>query len=420
MHGDGIKLAATPHNKAVRLLDLTRSVSRAGRVPTGIDRVEFAYLKHVVDEATPAFGLVRSSLGYVLLDKAGMASLLDRFEGRTDWGSADLLSLSARKKSDHVRRAESALRKLCVARCLPSRLGRMLRSYLPEGVIYLNVGHSNLTDRTLWALRHDIPAHIVVFVHDTIPLDFPQHQRSGTPETFRAKLKRVQRFADQVIYNSADTQMRAEGYMRAWGDVPKGVVAPLGVTIAPPDPSALPFTIDAKTPYFVTVGTIEPRKNHKLLLDVWNSLSDMMPPADIPKLYICGTRGWNNEEVFARLDALPENGPVTELPGLSDGALSALLKGAKAMLFPSIAEGYGLPPIEAAALGTPVICLDLPVYREVLGDIPVYLKAPDRYLLTNLVQSLSKGLKVEQISEPSGGFTPPTWDDHFRLALMPR
>lgn len=419
MHGDGIKLAATPHNKAVRLLDLTRLVSRAGRIPTGIDRVELAYLNHVVKDTTPAFGLVRSSLGYVLLDVAGMSSLLDRIEGHKDWGPADLLAFSARKKSDPVRRAESDLRKLCVARCLPSRLGRMLRSHLPDQVIYLNVGHSNLTDRTLWALRHDISAHIVVLVHDTIPLDFPQHQRAGTPETFRAKLKRVQRFADQIVYNSSDTQLRAEGYMRAWGDVPKGIVAPLGVSIASPEPSGLPISIDVKTPYFVTVGTIEPRKNHALLLDVWESLSESMQPEDVPKLFICGTRGWNNEEVFARLDALPIDSPITELSGLTDGGLTALIQGAIAMICPSVAEGYGLPPIEAAALGTPVICLDLPVYRETLGDIPVYLKAPDRYLLTNLVQSLSKGLKVEQKSVPSGGFTPPRWDDHFRLVLMP-
>ena len=420
MHGDGIKLATTPNSEATRLLDLTRLISRAGRVATGIDRVELAYLNHLVCGANPSFGLARTSLGYVLMDAKGLRALLDRFEGRVAWGQADVLSLAARKKSDEIRRAESDLRKLCIARCLPSRLGRMLRAHLPREVVYLNVGHSNLTDRTLWALRHDVSANVTVMVHDTIPLDFPEYQRPGTPEVFRAKLKRIQRFADRVIYNSADTRMRAERYLASWGEVPEGIVAPLGIKLATPNAAVLPASVDAKSPYFVTVGTIEPRKNHALLLDVWEQLSKTLPQEQVPQLFICGARGWNNKEVFARLDTLPTDGPITELTGLPDEAINALVRDAAALIFPSEAEGYGLPPIEAVALGTPVICLDLPVYRETLGDIPVYLKAPDRYLLTNLVQSLSKGPKVEQISEPSGGFIPPTWDDHFRLAFMPR
>ena len=81
MHGDGIKLDITEHKEPARLLDLTRLIRRAGRVPTGIDRVELAYLRYVVTGPNPAFGLVRSSLGYILLDFAGLTEVLHRFEG---------------------------------------------------------------------------------------------------------------------------------------------------------------------------------------------------------------------------------------------------------------------------------------------------------------------------------------------------
>ncbi|MGB8812877.1 MAG: glycosyltransferase, partial [Paracoccaceae bacterium] len=99
----------------------------------------------------------------------------------------------------------------------------------------------------------------------------------------------------------------------------------------------------------------------------------------MPQLLIIGSRGWANEAVFARLDSVTPGGPVRELPGLSDGAVAALLDGAQALLFPSLAEGFGLPAVEAAALGVPVIASNLPVFRDILDDYPVYLDSGDSY-----------------------------------------
>ena len=68
------------------------------------------------------------------------------------------------------------------------------------------VGHSNLTARVLQGVKTALGAQISVMIHDVIPLDFPQLQRSGTVEIFRKKLQLVRKYADLVIYNSADTQ----------------------------------------------------------------------------------------------------------------------------------------------------------------------------------------------------------------------
>ncbi|MDA0962790.1 MAG: glycosyltransferase family 1 protein, partial [Proteobacteria bacterium] len=86
-----------------------------------------------------------------------------------------------------MRRAESDLRRLARARCLPARLGAMLARHLPPRSVYLNVGHTNLTDRVLSAVRGVEGARIVAMVHDTIPLDFPDLQRPGTVPDFRAR-----------------------------------------------------------------------------------------------------------------------------------------------------------------------------------------------------------------------------------------
>lgn len=160
----------------------------------------------------------------------------------------------------------------------------------------------------------------------------------------------------------------------------------------------------------MTLGTIEPRKNHALLLDLWQDIPDA-------HLLICGQRGWSNEAVFARLDAHPPR--VHELPGLSDADVFGLISEAAGFLFPSFTEGYGLPPIEAAALGTPVICNDLPIYREVLGDIPIYVNVSQGYLWAETIKRLAN----EQTTHTSGAkgaldpFDPPSWDAHFKTVL---
>lgn len=412
MPGGGTKLATIRNNPPpARLLDLTRLISRAGRTPTGVDRVELAYLTELLTQDVPLFALVRTSLGYVLLDPDGAAAIAARFSGAQAWGLPDRLSRLTRSKSQTVRQAESDLRRYALARCRPRGISKLLGRHLPRGTAYVNVGHSNLSDRTLQAVRHGIGGQIAVMIHDVIPLEFPQYQRPGTPERFRLLLKRVRAQADLVIYNTADTRARAQAQMEQWGPLPEGIVAHLGVAVPQPRPQEIPAGLDLSRPYFVALGTVEPRKGHDLLLDVWQDLPD--PPG----LMICGARGWNNEAVFQRLDALPRNGPIRELSGLSDGAIAALLLGSRGLLFPSRAEGFGLPPAEAAALGVPVVCSDIPALREILQDNAVYLEETDRYQWRNKLLSL---LRIEIDDRNSGrrtSFVPPDWAQHFNFVL---
>ena len=128
-------------------------------------------------------------------------------------------------------------------------------------------------------------------------------------------------------------------------------------------------------------------------------------------MLICGNRGWLNQTVFEALDrGVPD---VIEVPDLSDSALAAVVHGSKGMLFPSIAEGFGMPPIEAAALGTPVVCADLPVYRETLGDRIVYLDPQDNYSWRETVNELKTNEDGERVAYVSL----PKWDDHFAAVL---
>ena len=135
-----------PNPIAARLLDLTRLVSRMGRGPmTGIDRVEHAYLLHLLDSEVPLFGLVRTGFGYALLDRVGMAGIARRVRGAEPLGEADLLARLAHRRNPVRARAEADVRRLALARAARPFLRQMLLRHLPAGTSYLNTGHANLT-----------------------------------------------------------------------------------------------------------------------------------------------------------------------------------------------------------------------------------------------------------------------------------
>lgn len=387
---------------AARLLDVSRLVSRAGRMPTGVDRVEFSYLGELTVGKGQTYGLARTALGYVLLDQRGMAELAARVAG-TGWGRVDLISRLNRRLSPQARLGQSFVRRHALARCSRAGLERMLARHLPDGFEYFNVGHSNLTQRTLQAIKSQRQSKTTILIHDTIPLDFPHYQRPGTAKVFEAKLRLAAAYADRIICTSVACLRDVTRHMGQMGRTPPMLPALLGVNT--PNLAAPSKGMQSNRPYFVMLGTIEPRKNHAMILDIWGELGK-----DAPGLMICGARGWANADVFARLDAGMAN--VTELPDLTDGEIATLLAGSKGLLFPSFAEGFGLPPVEAATLGVPVICADLPACREILGNWPVYLDPNDRYQWENTVLRLAA-----ETTPKDRSFDPPTWDSHFKLVF---
>jgi len=386
-----------------RLLDITRLSSRIGRVFTGVDRVELAYLRAVHKSDVPDFAIAKTALGYVLLDHMGIDALL-RAIAANDFPRPDLVSRLNRRLGEGAKVGQTLFRKLSVSRSTRSRLPGLLAKALPQGFAYINVGHSNLTKAMLSAVKSIPHAKAAVLIHDTIPLDFPQFQRPGTVAEFEAKLALVGAFADVVLCISEAGATDVQRHLTKLGKVPPVIAAHLGVEVAECCP--LPKELVVDVPYFVTVGTIEPRKNHALLLNVWEAMGPVAPT-----LFICGGRGWNNEDIFARLEVGTKG--VVELNGLSDGALATLVKRARASLFPSFAEGFGLPPVESLLLGTPAICSDLPVLRETLGNNAVYLDPTDVYQWKKEVMRLADA----DWSQGEIKFAPSTWDAHFKTVF---
>jgi glycosyltransferase involved in cell wall biosynthesis len=401
----------------LRLLDLTRLMSRLGQgQPTGIDRVEAAYLAHLLALPAPCFGLVRSTLGYLLLNRDGMARFQDLLATQA-LPPADWLSRLVQRNPTRAR-AETALRQLAIARVPRLRLRSLLRAHLRQPFSYLNTGHANLTAASLRGIKR-VGGTVVVLIHDTIPLDHPEFTRAPIIPVFNTKIAATAAHADLVIHTAQVTRAQTETHFARYGRVPPGIVAPLGIT-----PRASVPPARRAPPYFVTLGTIEPRKNHGFLLDLWAELHRRLPAADIPHLLILGCRGWADPALFARLDSLTPHGQtVFEYADLPDDQVTALMAGSCGLLFPSHVEGYGLPPLEAASLGIAVIVPPLPIYRETLGNYPVYASLTDRCSWLETIIRLKAGAKQhEQADLGQGGAVRhavkiPHWQDHFKLLL---
>jgi O-antigen biosynthesis alpha-1,3-rhamnosyltransferase len=118
--------------------------------------------------------------------------------------------------------------------------------------------------------------------------------------------------------------------------------------------------------YLLTVGTIEPRKNLTHALEAYADL-----PAEVRERYplvVAGAQGWRASAMVIRLRQLAERGQIRFLGHVSAAALPDLYAGAALFVFPSLYEGFGLPPLEAMASGTPVLVSDRASLPEVVGD----------------------------------------------------
>ena len=146
-----------------------------------------------------------------------------------------------------------------------------------------------------------------------------------------------------------------------------------------PDPALLTAAAvpveRVESPFFLMVGTIEPRKNHVSVLRAFAAYHDRTPHAR-EVLVLAGSPGWLYDEIFSSIARLGLESRVRTLGRVDAGRLRWLYQHARALLFPSLYEGFGIPVVEAFALGCPVIAARIPSVLEVAGTGTAILLDP--------------------------------------------
>lgn len=390
-------------NDAPLLLDASRLVWRrwTGTRATGIDRICLAWMAH--------YG---ASAQAVIIHKQGQAIL----PVKTSQALFRLLSEPERARGGPVR-FRAALAGLAVRRS-----GHLRDRLDGRGRLWLNPGHTGLDRPGLaeWVRRRRLrPVHLV---HDLIPITHPQYCREGEAERHRCRMRTVLETASAVIANSAHTLSTLGDFARDEGcSMPPAAVAWPGTPILPTAARR-----NSADPIFVILGTIEGRKNHALLLSLWQRMLDEGNSATLPQLLVIGRRGWQADHVFAQLDHGGFGDRILELGPLDDARLAEVLADARALLFPSFAEGYGIPLVEALAAGVPVIASDLPVFREIGQGVPELLPPDDLSAWRDAIrdyaapQSSRRAAQIARIK----AFEVPNWKSHFArvdalLATLP-
>ncbi|MCZ7567883.1 MAG: glycosyltransferase family 4 protein [Ardenticatenaceae bacterium] len=255
---------------------------------------------------------------------------------------------------------------------------------LPQDGLAPGADLFHATDHLLPRMRR---VRTVFTLHDLIFLKYPEHHKGYNRTFLTLMMPRFLRAADHIIAVSEHTRRDAVAAYGLPADKITVIYEAAGACYRPAaTPAALgDFRRRYGLPerYILHASTIEPRKNQQRLLDAYAALRAEFPGVG---LVMVGRRGWLYDDFFARLTALGLEEQVI-FPGfVPEADLPRFYQAADCFVYPSLYEGFGLPPLEALACGTPVICSDAASLPEVVGTAGLLVAPADTAALTAAIR----------------------------------
>ena len=229
---------------------------------------------------------------------------------------------------------------------------------------------------------------IITCVYDILPVTHPQFFRKRDVAIFNSWFHDALKESDALLTISNATRAEVDRYSNGALPIDFFHLGADFMQMPQLDKPRNGFIAD-EGPLFLMVGTIEPRKGHAVALDAFEMLWRKGSQA---RLAIVGSEGWNVAPLLRRIRRLAKYEPrFSFFPRVSDGALWLLYEQATAIIAASLAEGFGLPVIEAMMRGKPVVASDIPAFLEVGAGHPIFFPVGNAEALAAAVEVLARG-----------------------------
>jgi glycosyltransferase involved in cell wall biosynthesis len=286
---------------------------------------------------------------------------------------------------------------------------------LGPGALYLNIGHLGFTlpGSASW-LRKRTDVQSIAFVHDLLSLDHPEFFRPENRRYFARFMRHGVLDAAALLVATDVVRTRVVDCLASSGSGSRPIFVGHLPTRFAPSP-ALHDPILSRVSYFVMVGTIEPRKNHLLMLNIWRDLCERGEPC--PYLVVAGADGWGAAHVHDMLERSKFiRSRIVRVRNLSSGALAHLMANACGVLVPSLAEGYSLPLVEALTLQVPTVASDIAVLREVSQGAALHLDPLDGLAWKAAIQHLAdrSSPTASRLRLQASRYTSPAREPYFQ------
>lgn len=345
-------------------------------------------------EVSPLVNDVKTGIGYC---ESGQVTEISKAHSGTDRIKFEFFSL--RNHDKKLARIEPYLMDNCEINM--SRFSgfvyKAVSTFIPLPYSWFFGKGSDITHFFNYIVPPFVHGKKVVTIHDMVYKAFPETMNSKTRILLNLAMNKSMKRADAVVTDSEFSRSEIIKYFPQYRD--KVEVVPCGVDCDMFKPiqdrsiiEKVKVNHNINDRYFLYLGTLEPRKNLTRLVKAYEILSRRKE--DCPLLVLAGGKGWLYDEIFEEVNKSGLGDKVIFTQYIPGEEICPLMNGAEAFVFPSLYEGFGMPPLEAMACGTPVIVSGSASLPEVVGDCGLIV---DAYSEESIADAMGKIADNEEL-----------------------